>query len=379
MKVQVNHIWNRSRSGLSLLEIMAAMFVLMVGLLGVLAVLPFGMYQMNRVNHADFGGNCGRAAIQEIQVRNWAGNFADSLYDPYAANRVVFNPMPGNAQNNLSQPGVIFNSSNKELRCDRPMIVDPLLIFSNNMAPDDGLKYFGLLASWTNGLPRITCQLPPPPPNWSKTPMEWWQTQVFDAFYWKDDRNFAAPATPIAQVPRPVGVIGSDNKIQSHENYSWFYMLTPQVRGKLTNSYALEENIVGYDVDVVVFYNRNLNSTAPGDTGVSMSATRDGTGYRGGSFTLFSLDAEALDLTDTRWLLVSCPISDGTLYAKWYRIVNFGEIEPPSSASSSTQYTRRLMLLGPDVPDSSVPPGTVPYAVTLVKGAIHVYSATIKK
>jgi len=387
MQIPLNH----NRSGLSLFEILAAMFILMVGLLGVLAVLPFGMYQMNRVNKADFGGNCGRAAIQEIQVRNWAGDFEESLHDPYRTSRQVYNP-----QADTLQTGVIFNTSNQTLRCDRPIIIDPLLVFTNNMSNDDGLKYFGFLPSYTNGLPRLVSlfqgMLDSTSGNlidhtnwqlWNQAAISSLKNQVFDAFYWKDDRNFAAPASPGVQVPRPVGFVGSDRKIQSHENYSWLYMLTPQVRGTRSGAYVPESDITGYDVDVVVFFNRNLDLATLSETERTLGATREGTGYRGGSFILYApKDSPAtLNLTDTRWLLLSCPTGDTpanyTLFAKWYRIVSFGEIEPhPSDADL---VIRRVMLLGPDVPNSSAPAGVQGYAVTLVQGAIHVYSTVIVK
>jgi len=389
MKILLNH----SRSGLSLFEILTSMFILMVGLLGVLAVLPFGAYQMNRVNKADFGGNCGRAAIQEIQVRNWAGDFEESLHDPYRTSRQVYNP-----QTDGRQPGVIFNKSGNEtfLRCDRPIIIDPLLVFTNNMSNDDGLKYFGFFPSFTNGLPRLVSLFPGMLDNasgnlidhtnwqlWNQTAISSLKNQVFDATYWQDDRNFAAPEKPEVQIPRPVGVPRSSGGLQSHENYSWFYMLTPIVRGIRSGAFVSESEVLGYDVDVIVFFNRNLDLTTLGETERTLGANREGTGYRGGSFILNAPkdDPKALDLTDTRWLLLSCPTGDTpdnyTLFARWYRIVSYGEIEPHPSDTSLV--IRRVMLLGPDVPNSSAPAGVQSYAVTLVQGAIHVYSAVIKK
>ena len=377
----------QSRSGLSLFEILASLFVLMVGLLGVLAVLPFGLYQMNRVNKADLGGNCGRAAIQEIQVRGWAGNFGDSLYDPF----YNANPPAGNIF--IAQLDNIRNEFNvytaNGLCCDRPLIVDPLLIFSNiNPSPDITVEQKFHLRNLPAiiSIPRIICVLSSKPdsttnanennPNhadYRTATMKWWQGQVFDAFYWKDDRNFAAPESALVQVPRPVGVVGSDKNIQSHENYSWLYMLTPQVRGNLTGGYAPEENIVGYDVDVVVFFERNTDLGTLAETERFVSAVRDGaTGYRGGSFIISAGTAEELDLTNTRWLLLSGINNDNTMFAKWYRIVSVGDIEQPVPPSGN--YTRRLMLLGP-----TVDPSVSISGVTLAKGVIHVYSTVIKK
>jgi len=416
MKMYVNHNQNRRRHGLSLFEILASLFVLMVGLLGVLAVLPFGLFQMNRVNKADFGGNCGRAAIQEIQIRNWAGSFEDSLditgftLDPYGYNT---------AQRRIGILARKVGTTALEpfIRTDRPLVIDPLLVEMEGIGsqylsrvfpgldlsdgPDNNINGYDLSAPY---LPRLTCALspsPPPPANWSGTLPEWVnqsrKKQSFDAFYWKDDRNFAAPASPNIQVPRPVGVVGSDNHIQSHENYSWFYMLTPQIRQgtrygivssparpgdpyvfgpNSASPYSLESDVIGYDVDVVVFFDRNTNLDTLGTTERSVPATRDGISNRGGSFTI-SGTTEELDLTDTRYLLLTCNVpnpSGGTMvFAKWYRIVNFGDLESPATASDP--YTRKLMLLGPDIPDNVLPG----FSATLIQGTIHVYSTTIKK
>ena len=350
----------KDRAGLSLFEILTAMFVLMVGLLGVLAVLPFGMYQMNRVNKADFGGNCGRAAIRDIQVRNWANDFNDSLHDPYETDRMVYNP-------NLDL-----------LLCDRPLIVDPLLLDGNGWANDGNLKFFPSVTKDGHGLPRLTCMLPARPTGeWAqKTAMEWRKNQVDSAFYWKDDRNFAAPASPIVQVPRPVGVT-TDNVVQSHENYSWLYMLTPQTRGQRfdatgntssVGAYSRQQDVVGYDVDVVVFFNRKTRLTDLPLTERSVIATRArSSDLRGGEFTLQATSVEALDMQDTRWILLSCA-DNSMIFAKWYRVVNVSEIIP-----DGVNYTRKIMLLGPDVPNAAG------YSATLLQGAIHVYSSVVIK
>ncbi|MCL2303913.1 MAG: hypothetical protein FWC43_01065 [Planctomycetaceae bacterium] len=371
---------SRSRSGLSLFEILAAMFVLMVGLLGVLAVLPFGIYQMNRVNKADFGGNCGRAAIQEIRIRNWADDFEDSLYDPYDS----------------TNPDRVYNRTDDKLHCDKPIIVDPLLLAQYLNDPNfNTLQTYPVNSAYPvnsggNGLPRVMSQFPgmkdangviiQTPSTWGAQTLN----QVNDAFYWKDDRNFAAPASPNVQNPRPVGVTGASG-IQSHENYSWLYMLTPQVRCPLDASgCASEENIIGYDVDVVVFFKRNVDLNTLHKTERSVIAVQQGAGgYRGGSFILYASDnstsgqelsaVEALELPDTRWLLLSDSAANGTLFAKWYRIVNSGEIEPSNDTTLGSSM-RRIMLLGPDIPGDV----TISNA-TLIQGAIHVYSTVIKK
>ena len=351
----------KDRAGLSLFEILTAMFVLMVGLLGVLAVLPFGMYQMNRVNKADFGGNCGRAAIQEIQVRNWASDFNTSLYDPYTTRTV-------------------YNSTHDLLLCDRPLIVDPLLLFENNMDNNAVLRTLPIRDGVeANCLPRLSCKFVPDmiglPSSWNAVDVNFLKEQMSNAFYWKDDRNFAAPGTPIVQTPRPVGIM-TDGAVQSHENYSWLYMLTPQTRGSrfdatgnptAIGAYSSQSDVVGYLVDVVVFYDRNTNAETLSQTERSVTAVRARNDLRGGEFTLEANTIEELDMKDTRWVLLSC-VENSIVFAKWYRVVNASEVLPEGG-----KFTRKIMLLGPDVPNATG------YSVTLLKGAIHVYSSVVIK
>ena len=361
-----------SRSGLSLFEILAAMFVLMVGLLGVLAVLPFGLYQMNRVNKADFGSNCGRAAVQEIQVRGWAADYETSFYDPY--NR----DLEDEERVAYKVSGTSYGDPPIYMRYNRPFIVDPLLFFSNSDNINDSrLKTFP--ASIDDAFSRVICLFSGMEDGngvidhtkWNQTTVDLLKKAVFDTFYWKDDRNFSAPADKVVQIPRPVGVIGSDQKIQSHENYSWLYMLTPQVRGIQDRALARESDIDGYNIDVVVFFNRNTDLETLQYTERYVSAARNGVGYRGGSFTISADTAEELDMTDIRWLLLSCP-KGNTMFAKWYRIVNFRDIE-----FNNGKYSREIMLFGPDVPESDAT--NKEYGVTLAQGAIHVFSSVVKK
>ena len=370
----------KDRAGLSLFEILTALFVLMVGLLGVLAVLPFGMYQISRVNKADLGGNCGRAAIQEIQVRNWASDFDTSLYDPYGNGVWIDNP-----------------SQNLDLlRCDRPIIVDPLLLFENNMAAS--VQYFPAVSN----LPRLSCKFVPEmiglPSSWNTADVAFLKEQMSNAFYWKDDRNFAAPASPNVQVPRPVGVMDIKQKpdpddpdapvpsgpVQSHENYSWLYMLTPQTRGARLNAagkddtgpfaYSKQSDVVGYLVDVVVFFDRNTNADTLAQTERSVTATRArASDLRGGEFPLTADTIEELDMKDTRWVLLSC-VENSIVFAKWYRVANASEVLPEGG-----KFTRKIMLLGPDVPDVPSMPNAPGYSVTLLQGAIHVYSSVVIK
>lgn len=366
------------RTGLSLFEILAAVFVLMVGLLGVLAVIPFGMYQMARVNKADFGGNCGRAALQEIKIRKWAFDYDTSLY-------------PGTALRSMIRH--IDNNGDRYLYCGRPIIVDPLMMETNNF--NSNFNYFPY--NQTSGLPRISCEMRHPKDqgvlrkdSTATVSVNEYTWLAQDLFTWSDEKNFAPAGKPIVNNPRPVGITDSTrgyDAIQSKDNFTWLYMLTPNVRGQYINNnnllYAKESDVSGYDVDVVVFFDRKFNPADADEFERLVDARQDGTGYRGGEFTIESANEEDLDMTDTRWVLLSCPQRTGQpLFAKWYRVISSGDAPKPIDTQKGDipidpdngLYQRELMLMGPDLPDD---PTNI--NITLVKGAIHVYSGVAVK
>lgn len=342
----------RRRKGLSLFEVLAAVFVLMVGLLGVLAVLPFGIYQMSRVNKADYGGNCGRAALQEVKTRKLAYNYNTSFYSRYSTPQ-------------------IYNSNNQQFYCAKPIIVDPLMLETNEFAAN--FNYFPYGNS--NGLPRISCQLPPLPSNVTRLGL----TQ--EIFYWGDEKNFLPPMDPVVNNPRPVAIFDDSrgvNAIHSKDNYSWLYMVTPNIRGIYSN-FVNENDISGFEIDVVVFFDRALDVESVKELERRVVATpfNIGPGYRGGGVTIEADDPGDLDLADTRWVLLMCQQSNRPDFAKWYRIVSSDE-EP---VLEDGMYVRNLMLIGPDIPESAEvdDDGNKKYYAVLAKGVTHVYSDSVVK
>ena len=61
----------RARRGLSLLEVLVSVFVLTLGLMGIAMVIPAGNALMNEALKSDRSAACGRAALNDIQVRRW--------------------------------------------------------------------------------------------------------------------------------------------------------------------------------------------------------------------------------------------------------------------------------------------------------------------
>ena len=384
MKMRIIHAHAKNRRGLSLMEILAAVFVLMVGLLGVLAVIPFGLFQMSRINKADFGGNCGRAAIREIQVRGYASSYASLTPNDTA---------PWNLLTGAS--GVM------RARCDRPIIVDPLSVFANYQTSghqyDSNAYMFPYGVS--DGFPRISPTYPAEFDRTNYSNDEDWKNAIVNYFSYifhsQEDGNYVAPGQPTSDTPRPVGVVGGNGMVQSFENYSWFYMLTPQVRGAITYnqynqdvqnyaSYAEADRFSGFDLDVIVCFQRRPARIAE-EAKVFVDLESDG--FRGGQVILSTQTGagkETLDLTDTRYLFLwtNEALPNKQRFAKWYKIVNAGPIE-----ENGNRYQRRVMLLGADIPtgntyfDPENSTGSVPisHSAALIKGVIEVYSTVVSR
>lgn len=399
-----NVFLRESRRGLSLMEILASVFILMIGLVGVVSVLPFGLYQLSRINNADYGGNCARAAMHEIKVRQFAVDMETSFRnsDPFGRGSGLGITYTAVDANNHNSAVLGF------LRCDRPLLVDPLLLsqsreYQNSaytyVEPSDPdsdatlqIRHFPVLKSTdTNGiktrLPRITVgQIPTyPSSGWTPGPADdgdWVQLWSQNVFFWSDERNFVPPPASFVQQPRPLGYPGS-NGLQSKDSYSWMFMLTPQTRGARyrindaqqpitytqdsAGRYFRESDVVGYNVDVIVFFKRNI---APEDSGrneiMFYNVPRKGTGFAGGTFQLSGTEEE-LDLANTNWALVS--YADGNdVIAKWYKIASVG-----ATIGSGSNCEKQVSLLGADLK------GSGPYDITIPKGAISVFSGVVVK
>ncbi len=73
-------IWRNSaagrRRGISLIEVLMAVFVLTVGLMGIAMVIPAGRALMIEAAKSDRGAACGRAALNDVQIRQWYNSSA---------------------------------------------------------------------------------------------------------------------------------------------------------------------------------------------------------------------------------------------------------------------------------------------------------------
>ena len=258
----------RSRSGVSLLEVLVSVFVLSVGLLGVASLLPMGRYKAFEATKANRVGVCGRSAMREIMVRGWldpekwvAMNFF-GRYDPSALPPGPISPLerwlpvpidvPLSA---MGERGIPFKDS---------FAIDPLFIESRSKDSRDPnfdplVDYDNRVGIWgrrTAGFPLHTegtlgFLRDPISDPWQVTSLRRvminfspWATRplavVEDIFTWHDDQIFSLPEDP-EERPRQIALWDDGNgnvvpggsatasvlKRLAEGNYSWMATVTP--------------------------------------------------------------------------------------------------------------------------------------------------------
>lgn len=83
----MNSMDNKTRRGISLMEVLASIFVMSVGLLGILAVIPFGNFQVSKAREAEYCANMLAAARNDIKVSgmmnptNWTQGLSGNNID----------------------------------------------------------------------------------------------------------------------------------------------------------------------------------------------------------------------------------------------------------------------------------------------------------
>ncbi len=400
------------RRGLTLTEILVASFVLAFGLTAVLTVLPFGAFQLNRMNVADMSGACGRGALQQIRMAEWQkpGNvWVTSNPTNYLTGQFYITADFYGTGTSVSQLCQIAD----------PFIVDPLglggEVYSVQGASAQRQEFpIPVTTNNTQCLFAMTLYD-------ATTPNGQFPANVVDGFFrWNDDTIFAG-----VEGSRPELVTrSSDGAPSVSGEFTWLYMVTPICNDAYVRRFAggfnvsnlggasvalpgnssnllgctPVDNVTGYEVAAVVFHRRDLYPE-PLDISTGASAAGENQ-YRpirrlnlgartinttGAYVELQSKNAEDLDLTSIKWILLSGvsqelhDFGNGSLNAQWYRITGSDDIQGPDG---SDNYTRRVFLVGPDWkgakdPVTNNPQGTV-YAI-LCDGVVNVFQATMPK
>ena len=322
-----------ARRALTLTEILAAVFVLSFGLMAAMSVLPFATYMLNRMNVADSGSACGRAAIQQILLAEW--------YKPEAL------------------ADWVANNGYYAVPAD-PYIVDPLAVTGTYQPFVDAGT--GLFAFNLDEIAKTIVNDP---------------NAANRHFRWGDDAVFATGTAS----SRPTKIEQNGQFVDlAAGNFTWLYMVTPMIdplvifptRGTGITTVP-SDAVMGYEVAAAVFHRRDMVS----DRRVLVHA--DSTINATGAYiVLTSDDPDVLDLTSIKWLLLTAvqPNPNVPINAQWYRITGYDDIQYDEG-----NYTCRVFLVGPDWkgakdPDDK-PLGTV-HAI-LCDGVINVFQATIPK
>jgi Tfp pilus assembly protein PilV len=340
----------RSRSGLSLIEVLASIGVISIGLLGLASLLPVGMMTIFQATKADRAGNCGRAAMRDVIVRRMLEK--NYWYDAAKSQFVT------NQNYNVNKPWYDSNGNPYAQNMPASFIIDPL---GENNGVTSTLGNIG-----SGVVPRITL-------NYVAS-----SGTLADAIFRAgDDIITTLPENmkPAQPPGRPVPIM-SNNKIQSQGDYSWFLSVTPD-----------RNNPTRFMVSVVVCYRRTLNPTAgqvaeqafPVKTFTdAITPTNAGTvALAGGTVQLTTPMTNGalggITLRENNWVaLVSVPPPNGNAsasaaYCQWYRIAALGDNSDPTQGAW-------LTLAGPDW---NLPPQNKNYLVVVGEEVVGVYTTTI--
>lgn len=393
-----------SRRGLSLIEVLMSVFVLTVGLMGIAMIIPAGNTLMAQANRSDRATNCGRAGLNELQVRGWlkpgqrltwytknssGGNVPALIANTYIVSGQAFaiDPLflsaPANSANALVQTFPYRNTT--PLAAPHKVAMTRITVWDNNGTTTTTDDYNTLpfpvadrIFTWADELvfqtqtdsdrPRISA-------NWSNGEVAYFPNLPAD-----DDAVDPTAATPLTSV--------------SQGNISWLATVTPVLPrtgdtpfdsdsdGKYDRMYIDVANIERYEVSIVVFHARDLYCPTTAEYGTttpkerSVFARLDGGGIGGGDVYLMSANADWLvEIDKGDWIMLKGrqvthaidptknpnyeenvpPIISGMFAVtrdvfKWYRVVSVDDVEDSVTLPDGTTnaHGRYVTLAGPD-------------------------------
>lgn len=401
---------HRSRSGVTLTEVLISIGILAIGLLGAASMFPVGGYFMQKGEIADRGAAIAQAAFADLVARGdlspqnwrtWDNNAYEAMDAHYRHWREDYNDGAVNFQTRMnSEVGFVY-------------IIDPLGTAGGrlsgatkadmNLAP--AIRVDGSITNaasvddrWTefqDAWPvRRVCT---PSSVVGNEPSEALAKSLYTS---SDDLSFSLAEDDNAPTQqRVVGIDSNSDGVpetafarQSQGDYSWLAMVAPTTSAA-REALMLDPAAYYFDVSVVVFFKRPVRTIGTTELLVSGSIISTGTG--GGEILLdatsspsgfqdLATTAFKDDLRPGQWVMVSGPHPNSTrdeplFFTQWYRVLVIDD-EPDDSTVGPTTFNnadlqRRIGLRGPDWPWAT--PGT-PVRVGLFPGAVAVHTKTMR-
>ena len=368
-----------SRSGLSLIEVLASIGVLTIGLLSLAALLPVGQVTIFEAIKADRAGTCGRAAMRNVVVRrmldyhNW--------YDLYQ-NKFVYDASY-NGGSNWSKAWFDQNG-NSTVYMPPSFVIDPLGVTSGSLSGTplnstlgNKLTVSGSQTSWSTNIPRITLATT----NAAGQTVQYSPGTVDSTFRATDDivaplPENMKPAQPRGR-PLPQWDTVNPNVLQSQGDYTWFLSVSPESGPPTQAQYNpanqaqyIVNNSTRFTVSVVVCYRRTFNPNAEQAVPVSLfwDTIVEGGGFvamGGGSVRLVAPQiggANDINVRENDWVALctgktGTPTATGTAtgtgLCRWYRVVG---VNDNTAGSGTPSLYAVLVLAGPDWPYALPPP-----------------------
>ena len=341
------------RRGISLIEVLIAVFILTFGLLSVAMVIPAGRALMVEASKSDRGSACGRAALNDVQVRQWYdssqwlhkwGGLAASIgparigTPPYTGTVTMPDPV---------KDGLIYGET---------YFIDPYFYAYNNNDAKDSVRHFpytayperelalgsGTLRAWPDRAlaRRVTFARPLPSSPYAILPevfaerLTTWADELLfslegddrrprQLLRWANGESAAAPAIlPADKTELDTDGDNMPDYVPLHASnegrFTWAAMVTPIIPVRNDGTWTLPSGVViplidprgisQYEISIVVFYNRNhYCPVGSSDTTTdelrtvtdidivrerSVYARLDGGGIAGGDVLLFVPDGD---------------------------------------------------------------------------------------
>ena len=353
-------------SGMTLVEVLVSMFVLSIGLMGVMAALPIGGYAIQQATIADRASACGRAALAEAKIRDWATPCNWQAWD-------------GSGYVTMTDDGTL--TGNGMVEFGKAFALDPYYLASNNNVE---FPYNTGTATTPQTLERIT--LPGMNQLLADRLFTWDDQLQFGEVTQEDSRprllqNFSGGVYETPVRPWEKSSAGDPQTNACKGEFTWMLTVVPKAAdhdGGTSVAYSTEDQISEYEVSAVVFHKRI--ALAPGAGAepddiheLAVDCTVLGSGIGGGDVELFGDAAQLESLRKIEYLMLSGTETvqtsngpDQRAVCHWYRVIGYADVDSASSPASVF-----VTLNGPDWDG-----GPNPTAI-LARDVVGVYTTAI--